>query len=222
MNEPPYTGVDQFLAKALLPNDTILAEVLKANAAAGLPAIDVSPLQGALLNMIVKLQGARRILEVGTLGGYSAICMARALGEEGKLVTLELNPKHAQVARENISLAGQSSKVEVRVGQALDILAELKSSHTAPFDLVFLDADKVNLLEYFRGALELSRPGTLIIADNVIRKGHILHQDSVDPYVIGVQRFIRSLISETRVEATAVQTVGLKGYDGMIFARVRE
>ena len=222
MNEPSWIGVDQFLAKALLPPDTVLAEVLKANTAAGLPAIDVSPLQGALLHMLVKLQGARRVLEVGTLGGYSSICMARALAEDGTLITLELNPKHAQVARANIDLAWQSRKVEVRVGQALDILAELRASQTAPFDLVFLDADKVNLLEYFRCALELSRPGTLIIADNVIRKGHILDHDSVDPYVIGVQRFISSLISETRVEATAIQTVGLKGYDGMIFIRVRE
>jgi len=222
MSEPSWTGVDQFLAKALLPSDPILAEVLKANAAAGLPAIDVSPLQGELLSMLVKLRGARRILEVGTLGGYSAICMARALADDGVLITVELNPKHAQVAQKNIRLAGQDSKVEIRVGQALDILAELKASQTVPFDLVFLDADKVNLLEYFQGALALSRPGTLVIADNVIRKGQILDRSSTDPYVRGVQRFIDSLVGDTRVETTAVQTVGLKGYDGMIFVRVRD
>jgi predicted O-methyltransferase YrrM len=218
-----WTAVDQYLTDTLIPPDDALTAALAANAAAGLPAIDVAPNQGKLLQLLAQLRGASRILEIGTLGGYSTIWLARALpshNPEAKLITLEFDPHHAAVASSNIANAGLSDVVEVRVGPALESLAQLVAEAAAPFDLIFIDADKPNNPNYLTFALQLSRPGTLIIGDNVIRDGEVIDPDSPDDRVQGTRRFLELLGANPRLSATALQTVGGKGYDGFAMALV--
>jgi len=205
------------MQSALLQPDPALEDALKANAAAGLPAIDVAPNQGKLLYLIAQLLGARRILEIGTLGGYSTIWLARALPAGGTLVTLEVDPKHAEVARANLARAGLTQVVDVRVGRALDTLAALAGQR---FDLVFIDADKPNNPAYLAWALRLTRPGGAIVVDNVVREGAILDATSDDPRIQGTRSLFEAVAREPRLEATAIQTVGGKGHDGFVLARV--
>jgi predicted O-methyltransferase YrrM len=220
MNEEQWTDVDAYFSQALLPPDPVLEAARLANAQAGLPAIDVSPCQGKLLHLMVKMQNARRILEMGTLGGYSTIWMARALPLDGLLVTLEAEPKHAIVAQQNIQRAGLDHLVRILTGKALESLPKVMAEYKDPFDFIFIDADKVNTPEYFKWALELSRPGTVIIVDNVVRKGEVANSESADPNIQGMRRLIEMLANDSRVAATAIQTVGSKGYDGFVIARV--
>jgi predicted O-methyltransferase YrrM len=220
MTQQKWTAVDQYINDLLVPPDSALTAALRANESAGLPQIDVSPSQGKLLQLLAQVQGARSILEIGTLGGYSTIWLARALPRDGRLVTLEFNPKHVQVARANIARAGLADIVEVLPGRALDILPQLAAENRAPFDLTFIDADKANYPDYFAWALKLSRRGSLIIADNVVRSGEVLDAASRDPDVQGVRRYMDLVAAETRVSATAIQTVGSKGYDGLAIALV--
>ena len=220
MTQEQWTAVDAYLADLLVPPDDALETALETSSAGGLPAINVSPTQGKLLQVLARAQGARSILEVGTLGGYSTIWLARALPVDGRLVTLEVEEKHADVARVNIAHAGLSAVVELRLGSALDTLPELAAENRGPFDFVFIDADKPHISEYFRWAVELSRSGSLIIVDNVIRNGAVADADSDDPNVQGVRRFNELLAAESRVTATTVQTVGSKGYDGFTIAIV--
>lgn len=226
MNQEPsqdqWTAVDRYITDMLVPSDPALDAALKDSAAAGLPSIQVAPNQGKLLHLLARLQGARNILEIGTLGGYSTIWLARALPSDGRLITLEADPKHAEVAQANIARAGLSRIVELRLGKALDTLPQLAAEKRGPFDLVFIDADKANISEYFRWALKLSHRGSLIIVDNVVRKGAILDAGSTDPDVQGVRRFNTLLAEEwnERVSATTIQTVGSKGYDGFTLALV--
>jgi predicted O-methyltransferase YrrM len=220
MDQTGWNAVDAYIAdKLIAPNET-LDDVLAANAAGGLPAIDVSPTQGKLLHLIARMTGARRVLEIGTLGGYSTIWLARALPAGGKVVTLEAVPAHAEVARANFVRAGVADRVELRLGQALDSLAALADEGAAPFDLVFIDADKPNNPNYLTWALKLSRPGTVIIGDNVVREGEVLDAASSDSSVQGIRRFFDMLAEEPRLSATAIQTVGVKGWDGLSFAIV--
>jgi predicted O-methyltransferase YrrM len=220
MSEAVWSNVDRYLAEALIPTDAILEAALAANAAADLPAIDVSPTQGKFLHMLATIQGAKRILEVGTLGGYSTIWLARALPSDGHLITLEYSPKHADVARSNIARAGFSDFVEIRVGAAADSLAQLHAERPAPFDIIFIDADKPSNPTYLEWALKLSRKGTLIVVDNVIRDGEITNAASTDPSITGTRTMFEKMASDPRLTATALQTVGSKGYDGFAFALV--
>jgi predicted O-methyltransferase YrrM len=221
MDQNLWNTVDRYLADTLISPDQRIEDALEANACAGLPAIDVAPSQGKLLHLLARVQGARRILEIGTLGGYSTIWLARALPSDGQLVTLELEPKHAAVANSNIQRAGLSSLVDIRVGPALDSLAALHAEKPAPFDFIFLDADKPNYPNYLEWAVQLSRPGTLILADNVVREGFILEEASTDPRVAGTRVFLEKLGNHPRLDATAIQTVGVKGYDGFALAIVK-
>ena len=220
MHQELWTAVDRYICESLVPSDEVLETALAGNAAAGLPAHDVAPNQGKLLHLLARMQGARRILEVGTLGGYSTIWLARALPEGGRLVTLECDPKHAEVARANLERAGLSGVVDLRVGAALASLRDLEVEQGEPFDLIFLDADKPNNPEYLAYALKLSRKGSLIIGDNVVRDGAVVDVDSADARVQGVRRFFDMLAEEPRLSATALQTVGSKGYDGFALALV--
>jgi len=220
MNQDTWSDADRYLATALMPADACLDACLEANARAGLPAIDVSALQGKLLLLIAQIQGARRILEIGTLGGYSTIWLARALPADGRLISLELNPKHAEVARSNIARAGIAGEVEVIEGPAAESLARLHAEGRGPFDLIFIDADKQGYPEYLAWSLKLSRPGTVIIADNVVRNGMVADAESAEPRVLGARAFIEALAAEPRLSATVIQTVGKKGYDGFSLARV--
>jgi predicted O-methyltransferase YrrM len=220
MADQTWTAVDDYYTARLLDTDPVLDAALRDSDEAGLPAIAVSPALGALLNMWAATMGARRILEVGTLGGYSTIWLARALPADGSLITCELQPKHAEVAGANLARAGLEQRVEIRVGPALATLAALAEEQPEPFDMVFIDADKPNNAGYFEWALKLSRPGTLIIVDNVARRGEILDADSTDPNVLGVHRLAELVAAERRVSATALQTVGSKGHDGFLAARV--
>ena len=215
-----WSAVDEFLNAHVVPEDPALTAALADSAAAGLPPIAVAPNQGKLLHILARLRGARTILEVGTLGGYSTIWLARALPADGRLVTLELDPRHAAVAKANLARAGVADNVEVRIGPALDSLAALAAEGRPPFDLAFIDADKPNNPNYFDWALKLSRPGGLIIVDNVVRKGAVADATSTDPNVLGTRRLFERLRREPRVTATALQTVGLKGWDGLIVALV--
>ncbi len=199
----------------------MLVEALAANAAAGLPSIDVSPPQGKLIHLLARMTGARKALEIGALGGYSTIWLARALPDDGKLVTLELDERHAAVALENITRAGLAGKVEVRTGQALAILPKIEAEGLAPFDFVFIDADKTHNPEYLAWALRLARPGTAIVVDNVVREGEVVDAASADPDVIGVRRMFEMMAREPRLSATAIQTVGAKGWDGFALAIVK-
>lgn len=212
--ENKWTQVDQYLTDLLIPTDPVLEQTLLENDKAGLPKIDVSPNLGKFLHLLARIQGAKRILEIGTLGGYSTTWLARVLPKDGKLISLELEPKHAEVAKSNLERAGLDKKVEIRVGEALFSLAQLKEENQVPFDFIFIDADKINNPNYLAWALQLSRPGSVIICDNVIRNGEITNPDSEDPGVQGVQRFFQLVATEPRLTATALQTVGIKGYDG--------
>lgn len=220
MADEQWTQVDQYFSERLLPSDPSLESAIEMSLAAGLPAISVSPSQGKLLQILAQLVEARSILEIGTLGGYSTIWLARGLQAGGYLVTLEIDPKHADVARSNISRAGLSDIVEVRIGNALETLSKLSAERRGPFDLVFIDADKQNIPTYFEWALKLSRPGTLIVVDNVVRSGAVIDSASGDPSVQGVRRFVELLAAETGASGTVLQTVGIKGYDGLAIVLV--
>lgn len=215
MSERAWTDVDRFLTETLLPADPALDAALADSQAAGLPAINVAPNQGKLLMLLAQTAGARRILEIGTLGGYSTIWLARALPADGRLVTLEYSPKHAEVARRNIARAGFAAQVEVKVGAALETLPSVEG----PFDFIFLDADKTGYPDYFRWALKLARPGAVIVADNVVRAGKVADPKG-DANAEGVRRMMQLAAAEPRVSATAVQTVGSKGWDGFCLMRV--
>jgi predicted O-methyltransferase YrrM len=214
MAEDQWTEVDQYFSERLLPSDPIMELALETSVAAGLPAISVSPNQGKFLQILAQIVGARSILEIGTLGGYSTIWLARGLRAGGQVISLEVDPRHAEVARANISRAGLQDIVEVRVGNALETLPQLAAERRRPFDLIFIDADKQNIPTYFEWALKLSRPGTLIVVDNVVRSGAVVDADSSDPSVQGVRRFIEMLRGESAASGTVIQTVGIKGYDG--------
>lgn len=222
MSQTIWKQVDDYVNAHLVGADPILDAVQAAGTKAGLPDIAVSPSQGKLLYLLARIHGAKRILEVGTLGGYSTIWLARALPPEGSLITLEANPKHAEVAKSNIAHAGFAKIVDVRLGMAIDTLPALEAQGRAPFDLVFIDADKASTPDYFTWALRLSRPGAVIIVDNVIRDGAIIDGDSTDPNIQGVRRFNDMLAAEPRVTATTIQTVGSKGYDGFTLAVVNQ
>jgi predicted O-methyltransferase YrrM len=213
-----WLAVDAYFGERLLGTDPGLDAALAANRSAGLPDIGVAPNQGALLNILARSVGAKRILEVGTLGGYSTIWMARALPADGELVTLELDPRHAEVARTNTRHAGLADRIDIRVGRAIDLLPAIAAEKRAPFDFVFIDADKANNTAYFEWALKLARPGSLIVVDNVVRGGAVADAKSTDADVNGVRRLAEYLAAEKRVRATALQTVGVKGYDGLIIA----
>lgn len=218
MSEKAWSDVDTYIASELLADaDPIFEQVLRANAAGGLPAIDVSPAQGKFLNLIARMVSAKRVLEIGTLGGYSTIWLAKALPAEGRLVTLEFSPKHAAVAKDNLARAELLDRVEVMVGPALDSLPKLIGT----FDLVFIDADKPNNPNYLEWALKLSHPGTVIILDNVVRDGRVVDPRSADGSVKGSRAAFEMLRSNPRIDSTALQTVGLKGWDGFIFGLVR-
>jgi predicted O-methyltransferase YrrM len=220
MSQEQWSAVDRYLTDLLVPADPALAAALEASAAAGLPSINVTPNLGKLLQLLAQAHGARTILEIGTLGGYSTIWLARALPADGRLVTLESDPKHAEIARGNIARAGLADIVELRLGPAQETLPQLLAEGRGPFDLVFIDADKQNYPAYLGWSLKLTRRGSLIIADNVVRKGAVADAASTDPLVQGVRRFLELLAAEPRVSATAVQTVGNKGYDGLAVAQV--
>ena len=217
-----FTAVDGYLDGLFGPPDPALAAALERSAAAELPPINVSANLGRFLHVLALACGARAILEIGTLGGYSAIWLARALPVGGKLLSLEYEPSHAEIARQNIEAAGLADRVDIRVGRGLDLLAELERDGAGPFDMVVIDADKPPYAEYFRAALRLARPGTLIVADNVIRDGKVVLDAPDDDAVVGVQRFNAVLAAEPRVAAAVVQQVGVKGHDGMAFAVVRD
>ena len=214
-----WTAVDRYITDLLVPEDPALDAAIAASAAAGLPPIAVTPNQGKLLGLLARVQGARTILELGTLGGYSTIWLARTLPAGGRLLTLEAEPRYAEVARANIARAGLAQTVELHVGPALQTLPQLLAEGAGPFDLIFIDADKKNNPGYFEWSLKLSRPGTLIIVDNVVRDGAILDPDADDPTlgnegIRGVRLFFERVAAEQGVDATAIQTVGSKGYDG--------
>ena len=220
MNPEPWAEVDRYLVEKLMLADPILDAALAASAAAGLPAINVAPNQGKFLQLLARINGLRRILEVGTLGGYSTIWLARALPNSGRLVTLELDPKHAEVAEKNFEQAGLADRIDLHVGLAADTLNQLIAEKTEPFDFIFIDADKASLPIYFTAVLKLSHLGSVIVVDNVVRNGAVADTASTDENVQGVQRFLKMAADEPRVDATAVQTVGSKGYDGFALLRV--
>lgn len=219
MEAEAFAEVDRFIGETIVEEDEALRSAVQAAEAAGLPSIQVSPPQGKLLQLFVRLLGAKKILEFGTLGGYSAILMARALPEDGRLITLEAKPEYAEVARRSIERAGVADRVEIRVGPALETLPELEKE-AGPFDLVFIDADKVNTPNYFAWALDRTRPGGLIIADNVVRKGTLADASDPDEATQAQRRLHETLAEEPRVSATTIQTVGVKGYDGFLIALV--
>jgi predicted O-methyltransferase YrrM len=220
MDQETWNAVDDYIVTTVVAEDAALRAATAASAEAGLPPIAVAPNQGKLLHLLALLGGARTVLEVGTLGGYSAIWLARALPAGGRLVTLEADPTHAGIARKNVERAGLSSAVDIRVGAALDTLPKLKDDPAAPFDLVFIDADKPNTPDYLSWAIELSHVGSLIVIDNVVRAGRVVDTASEDPGIQGIRRTYDMLASDERVVATAVQTVGTKGYDGFAVALV--
>lgn len=218
--DPAWLAVDRYVADRLLGDDPALPAALAANAAAGLPDIDVAPVQGKLLHLLARMVGARRILEIGTLGGYSTIWLANALPNDGLLITLELEALHADIARSNINRAGLGQRVDVRVGPALDTLAVMQAKGEAPFDFVFIDADKPSNVAYLNAALALARPGTAIVVDNVVREGLILDPANQDPRVQGTRALFDAVSAEPRLSATAIQTVGSKKWDGFLLALV--
>lgn len=220
MSQKLWNAVDAYFTDAFIPHDPILEAALRDSDAAGLPQINVAPNQGRLLQLLAQMQGAKKILEIGTLGGYSTIWLARALPKGGKLVTLEMDTKHAEVARKNIARAGLAHVVDIRVGKAVETLPLL--ADIAPFDFIFIDADKPSNPDYLAWSLKLSRPGTVIIADNVVRNGEVTNPKTTDPNVIGVRRFFDLLSAEPRISATAIQTVGSKGYDGFALGIVKD
>ncbi len=223
MNNPlqkKWTEVDSYIASLFVPADPALDGALEASDAAGLPSISVSANQGKLLMLFAKMLNARNILEIGTLGAYSTIWLARGLADGGRLITLEYEPKHAEVAQANLVRARLADRVEIRVGRAGDSLPKLLEERKGPFDLIFIDADKEGYVKYLQWSLKLSRKGTVIIADNVVRNGAVADPASTDAMVRGIQRFNQALAAEKRVSATEIQTVGSKGYDGLAIATV--
>jgi predicted O-methyltransferase YrrM len=222
MTEKLWAAVDAYIAPVVRADDEVLRNALERSEAAGLPDIQVSAPQGKLLMLLARMCGATRILEIGTLGGYSTIWLARALPAGGHLVSLEVDEAHAAVARANLAVAAPPATVEVRVGPALDTLPALARERGGPFDLVFIDADKPSNPEYLEWAIRLSRPGTAIIVDNVVRNGKIIDQASDEPSLVGTRRLFNMLSADSRVDATVIQTVGMKGYDGFVLALVKE
>ena len=222
MSQDRWTAVDAYVDDLFVGSDPVLAGVLETSAAAGLPAISVSPSQGKLLNVLARAVGAQRILELGTLGGYSAIWLARALPPRGRLVTIEASAAHADVARANFERAGLTGVIDLRVGPALDVLPQLLAEGADPFDVIFIDADKPNYPKYLDATLRLSRTGSLIVTDNVVRHGDVIEEHSTDAMVQGARQFNAALASNPRVAATVVQTVGSKGYDGFAIGIVLE
>jgi len=218
--EPRWDEVDAYLTELFVPRDEAFAAALADSDAAGLPAIQVSPPQGRLLELLVRSLQARAILEIGTLGGYSTLWLARGLAPGGRIVTLEVDPKHAEVAKRNFERAGRSGAIELRLGPALETLPRLVEERAGPFDLVFVDADKPSLPDYFAWSLRLARPGTMIVLDNVVREGDVVDPKSPDAAVQGVRRMNERIAAEPRVSATTLQTVGGKGYDGLAFVLV--
>ena len=215
-----WSEVDRFFSDALIAPDHVLESALESSREAGLPAISVSPNQGKLLELFVRMLDARSILEIGTLGAYSTIWLARGMRAGGRLITLEADPAHAAVARANIARAGLESMVELRLGSASDTLPRILAERLGPFDLIFIDADKKNIPSYFEWALRLSRPGSIIVVDNVVRDGRVVDSKSDDPDIQGVRRFLEMVGANATVSGTAIQTVGLKGYDGFAIVRV--
>ncbi|MFD9466586.1 O-methyltransferase [Streptomyces sp. NPDC060027] len=215
-----WNDVDDHFTTLLAPADETLAAALRDSDAAGLPPINVAPNQGKLLQLLAEIQGARRILEIGTLGGYSTIWLGRALPADGQLITLEYDPRHAEVARANLARAGLDEITEVRVGPALESLPKLADENPEPFDFVFVDADKVNNPHYIEWAVRLTRPGSVIVLDNVVRDGAVTDGTSTDPSVRGTRAALELIASHPKLNGTAVQTVGSKGYDGFALARV--
>jgi predicted O-methyltransferase YrrM len=223
MTQEIWTAVDRYITDLFVPPDTALNAALQASQAADLPSINVSPPQGKFLQLLARALGTRSILEIGTLGGYSTIWLARALPPGGRLITLEADPKHAEIARANIAGAGLADVVDLRLGRALDTLPKIAAEGRGPFDLIFIDADKSNYVNYFTWALKLSGRGTVIIGDNVIRRGAVIDPGHIDdPRVPGVLRFNERVAAEPRVSATVIQTVGAKGYDGFTIALVTD
>jgi predicted O-methyltransferase YrrM len=218
--KPLWASIDRYFGNLLAPSDEKLEAAVKANRKARLPAIDVSPLQGKFLQVLIQITQAKRVLEIGTLGGYSTIWMARALPRGGRIVSLEFSPRHAEVARANLRCAGLLSRVEIRVGSALASLPVLKSSGAGPFDLIFIDADKENNPAYLEWALKLSRPGTVILVDNVARHGNVIDAKSSEPDIVGTRRCMEMMAVEPRLSGVALQTVGVKGLDGFALAVV--
>jgi predicted O-methyltransferase YrrM len=220
MNQEKWSSVDRYIANQLIPEAEALNWILQANAAANLPLIDVTPAQGKLLQLLIRMLRAKTVLEIGTLGGYSTIWMARGLSPEGRLVTLEIEPLHAAVARANIKQAGLEQRVDLRLGNAIDLLEQLRQQQVPPFDFVFVDADKPSSPAYFQWALELTKPGSLIVVDNVVRDGEVANASSQDESVIGIRKLFEMIANEGRVTATAIQTVCSKGYDGFAIVMV--
>jgi predicted O-methyltransferase YrrM len=221
MSRNLWEAVDDYLAATIVAAPPALKEALAANAAAGLPSIDVSAPQGKLIHLLLRMTGARKALEIGTLGGYSTIWLASALPQGGRLISLERSTRNVEVARRNVARAGLSAKVEVRTGAALDTLPKIEAEGLGPFDFVFIDADKENNAAYLEWALRLSRPGTAIVVDNVVRDGEVADARSRDPDVVGVRRMFDLIAREPRLSATAIQTVGAKGWDGFALALVK-
>jgi len=215
MAQDQWTAVDSYIEKLFIAPDFALEAALDSSKAAGLPTINVSPAQGKLLHLLARVQAARKVLELGTLGGYSTIWLARALPADGRLISLEIDPKRAEIARANIARAELASVVEIRVGRATDSMQRLLAESSGPFDLIFIDADKPGYAEYLTWSLKLSRPGTLILADNVVRKGAVADPASTDENVQGIRKFNEALAAEKRVTTSVIQTVGSKGYDGL-------
>ena len=215
-----WTAIDGYFAELLAPQDEQLKDALKAHRKAKLPAIAVSAVQGKFLHVLVRMTQAKRVLEIGTLGGYSTIWMARALPDDGRIVTLEFDPHHAEIARSNLRNAGLLKRADVRVGRALDSLPRLAKSSAGPFDLIFIDADKGNNPQYLEWAMKLSRPGTVIVVDNVAQHGRIIRKDSADTDIQGTRRCLEMMAREPRLSAVALQTVGVKGHDGFAIAVV--
>jgi predicted O-methyltransferase YrrM len=220
-NARRWRAVDAYLTETIVAPDGALEEALAANAAAGLPSIDVSAPQGKLIHLLARMTGARKALEIGALGGYSTIWLARALPDDGRLIALELNAKHAEIARRNVARAGLSGKVQVRTGAALATLPKVEAEGLGPFDFIFIDADKGNNAAYLEWSLRLSRPGTAIMVDNVVRDGEVVDAASANPDVVGVRRMFEVMAREPRLSATAIQTVGAKGWDGFALAIVK-
>ncbi len=221
MDQQLFEKVDQYISNLVAPEDQVLQETIQSLDKAAMPQISVTPTQGKFLQVMLWMCKAKRVLELGTLGAYSTIWMARAIPLDGKVITVEFDPHHADIARQNIAKAGLDAKIDLRVGKAMDILQELIANREEAFDFVFIDADKEPYAEYFELALLLSHPGTVIICDNVIREGKVLDKDTSDKRVKGVQRFNQLLANHTQVEATIMQTVGAKEYDGMAIAIVK-
>ncbi|WP_405020961.1 O-methyltransferase [Kitasatospora sp. NBC_00070] len=220
MGQEQWTTVDEYFSAQLIGEDEVLSAALAAADRAGLPQIAVAPNQGKLLHLLARTAGAKRILEIGTLGGYSTIWLGRALPADGRLISLEIDPRHAEVARQNLELAGLGKQAEVRLGRAADTLAALDAEGVEPFDFYFIDADKVSNPDYVVWAIGHAHPGTLIVVDNVVRGGAVADADSTDPSVLGTRRLHDELAASDRVTATSVQTVGTKGYDGFTLIRV--